>query len=217
MKRVLQIVVATAFVALLGLTVYIMVCNMQGKVANVFGRSVMKVISGSMEPLLHEGDYITTKSVNTNTLKVGDIISFYSTDKDIYGKVNTHRIVKINSDKTFSTQGDANSTEDRVTVSAKSVIGVYTGKVRFLRWVNSFASGRKLLMVLVIVPMLLVSVYEVVTLTKIRLYNKAESEKAEAEEKEKLIKEAVEKEKQRLYEEHISVEDLKKSDDEKTD
>lgn len=191
----------TLFVSLLALVVYIMTCNMQGRVASVFGHSVLKVITGSMEPSIHMGDYISVENVNTDSLHVGDIISFYSTDSEIYGMLNTHRIVKVNADGSFVTRGDANSADDGHVVRSSDIIGKYTGKIRILKWINSFTSKKKLLMLLVILPMLCISFYEVYTIAKIKIDSDEEKERIAAAEKEKLIDEAIQKEKQRLYDE----------------
>ena len=115
-KIALTILGSAVFAALLSVTVYIMVCGCIGKTASIFGYSVLKVVSGSMEPSIHEGDYIYIKRTDTDSLKAGDIISFYSQDDSIKGEINTHRISEVLSDGTFVTKGDANKTEDSVTV-----------------------------------------------------------------------------------------------------
>ena len=203
-KTALKIIFTLLFVGVLACVIYVMVCNTQGKVANIFGRSIMKVVTGSMEPSIHTGDYILIKKTDTSTLKVGDVICFYSEDESIYGMPNTHRIAAVNNDGSFSTKGDANQTEDEVSVSKDRIIGKYDGKIRFLHWLNSFASARKLLMLLVIIPMCLVAVYEVVTITRIKNQSDEDKEKLAQEEKQKLIRDAIEKEKQRLYEKHYA-------------
>lgn len=155
-----------------------------------------------MEPSIHEGDYVIIKSVDTDKLKTGDIITFYSEDSEIYGMLNTHRIVGVNENGEFITKGDANTYEDGTAVKKENVVGIYSGKSAFLKWINSFASGKKLLMVAVIIPMLCISVYEVITIRRIRLESRDSSQEDADEEKEKLIREAIEKEKQKLYEEN---------------
>lgn len=198
-KKALAIVGGAALAALLGVTVYIMVCGCTGRTASFFGYSVLKVVSGSMEPSIHQGDYIYIRKTDTDSLRVGDIISFYSQDDSIKGEINTHRISKVTEDGTFITKGDANRTEDSVTVPKDSVIGKYCGKLRFFRWLGSFASGKKLLMLLVILPTVCMAAYEVKTIAKIKIYSSREEAE---EEKEKLMREAVEKEVQRLMQEN---------------
>ena len=136
--KAVQIILAAALTALVALTVYIMVCNMRGEVAGVFGVSVVKVVTGSMEPSIHAGDYIVLKQTDPDELRVGDVICFYSRDSAIYGKPNTHRIVSVLDDGSFVTKGDANPISDSVTVPPETIIGKYDGKVGFLRWIDSF-------------------------------------------------------------------------------
>ena len=121
-----------------------------------------------MEPSIHEGDYIYIKRTDTDSLKAGDIISFYSQDDSIKGEINTHRISEVLSDGTFVTKGDANKIEDSVTVQKGSVIGKYYGKLRFFKWLGSFASTKKLLILLVIIPTVCMAVYEVKTIAEIK-------------------------------------------------
>ena len=77
-----------------------------------------------MEPSIHEGDYIYIKRTDTDSLKAGDIISFYSQDDSIKGEINTHRISEVLSNGTFVTKGDANKIEDSVTVQKNSIFQV---------------------------------------------------------------------------------------------
>lgn len=177
------------------LTAYIMISNMQNKPAVLFGRSIVKVVSGSMEPSIHSGDYIIIEKTDCSELKAGDIICFYSHDSAIYGMLNTHRIVRILDDGSFVTKGDANSAEDPSTVTSDTIVGKYTGKVRFLRWLNSFASAKKLILAAVVIVMSATAVYEVITIAKVS----AEC-RANRKNNDDAVREAIEKEKQKLYE-----------------
>lgn len=195
LKRIGQCALWVIPILLVGLSAYIMICNMQGKAAVVFGRSIVKVVSGSMEPSIHDGDYIIIKKTDSSLLKEGDIICFYSTDDEIYGKMNTHRIVRRLDDGSFVTKGDTSFSEDGNAVAADKIVGKYVGKVRFLRWLNSFASVKKLILAAVVVIMSATAVFEVVTIAKVS---------AECREKknssEEAIRQAIDREKQKLYE-----------------
>ena len=193
------IIIVTALLA--GFVTYIMVCSARGKAVDCFGRCVLRVVTGSMEPSLHTGDYIYVKKTDAADLKVGDIISFYSEEDDVRGKIVTHRIAECNSDGTFTTKGDANKTADVKHVRADQLVGKYTAKARFFKWLNSFGDRRKLLMIFVIIPMTLIALYEVRTIAKIKLEDRV-FEPMSDEEKEKLIREAIDREKARLAEEH---------------
>ncbi|MGN1403957.1 MAG: signal peptidase I [Ruminococcus sp.] len=186
------------------LTCYIMISSSRGRVANLFGKSILRVVSGSMEPTIYAGDYILVEKVDCDQLREGDIITFYSEDDSISGMPNTHRIVSINADGSFVTKGDANSTADETIVTPDRLIGKYSGKLRFFRWLSSFQSVRKLVMMGVIILLLIMSVYECNTILKISRLSDEEKKKRAELEKEKLIREAIDREKQRLYEAHYS-------------
>lgn len=188
-------------------TVYVMISSMNGKVVDVFGKSVLRVVSGSMEPSLYEGDYILVEKIPCDQLKKGDIITFYSTDKSIYGMPNTHRIIAINDDGSFVTKGDANINADEEVVTPDKVIGKYSGKIRFLRWLGSFTSLKKLVLLGVIILILIMAVYELRTIIKVGRMSEDEKKKIYDKKKEKLIREAIEKEKQRLYDENYNEQD----------
>ena len=198
--KAVGIILAVALAALTALTVYIMVCNMRGKAAEVFGVSIMRVVTGSMEPSILEGDYIIVKKADPSALCEGDIICFYSRDSEIYGKPNTHRIVRRLDDGSFVTKGDANRTEDTASVLPEDIIGKYEGKARFFRWLNSFTSLKKLLVLAVIVLMTAAAVYEVRSIARITSENKAQKERLVDEEKQRLMRQAIDREKQKLYE-----------------
>lgn len=207
-KRAVQWAAAAVLIALTLLAVYIMVCNMRGRVATVFGTSILKVATGSMEPSIHEGDYILVKATDVSELEEGDIICFYSNDSAIYGMPNTHRIVRMLDDGSFITRGDANNIDDPVTVKADKIIGKYEGKIRFLRWINSFASVKKLIFALVFIGMTALAFYEVITIARVSSECKAQNERINAD-----IRQAIDKEKAKLYEQGYDLEKDKKETD----
>lgn len=206
-KRVLQVVFAAVPAALTILTVYIMVCSIHGKAAVVFGTSILKVVTGSMEPSIHAGDYIIIKEIDRSELEEGDIICFYSSDSAIYGMLNTHRIVRRLEDGSFVTKGDANQAEDPVTVTADAIIGKYEGKVRALRWINSFASVKKLIYLAVVAVMTAVAIYEVITIAKVSAEYKVQKERRQA-----AVRQAIDEEKQKLYEQGYAPDDRSKDE-----
>lgn len=124
--------VFTIFSALLfvfGLVIFVCVLNASaGKVPSVFGFSLLQVKTGSMIPEYEIGTVVVTKKVDAGELKVGDVISFYSLDHDIAGKVNTHRIVEIqyggdDNAPYFTTKGDNNDEIDEQKVWPVQLVG----------------------------------------------------------------------------------------------
>ena len=81
------------------------------------------VLTGSMEPELEVGSMIFTRTVEPETIEVGDIITFRPA---INGEAQiTHRVIGIGRSSSiyFETKGDANATPDRSTVPARNMVG----------------------------------------------------------------------------------------------
>lgn len=210
-SAVLHLIYYAVFAVALVTVIYVLYCNSKGKAANLFGYSVMHVVTGSMEPVIHTDDYIFVRKTPFSSLKEGQVISFYSDDPAIYGMPNTHRITAFNDDGTLTVKGDANPVADAASVRPENIIGVYTGKASFFRFLYSFGSKKKLMMILVIIPTFLVSLYEAVTITRLT-FKKDDEESDSQAEKERLIREAIDREKEKLYAENYSS-DMKGDDE----
>ncbi|MBR2523566.1 MAG: signal peptidase I [Clostridiales bacterium] len=163
LKDILSIVFLAAAIAF---TAYVMIMNMQGKAVSVFGYSVLRVVTGSMEPTIFTGDYIIVQKTTPAELKEGDIITYYTEVDEIKDLIVTHRIIKVNDDGSFITQGDANQIPDSIPVKPERLLGKYLYKARFFGMIASFADSSKLILFLVIIPILLMSIYETKTLAK---------------------------------------------------
>lgn len=96
------------------------------QVPQVMGFSILRVLTGSMEPEIPENAMLLVRKTDPETLKAGDVISFYSPDPLLDGALNTHRILRVEREGSqirFITKGDANLAEDQQNVDAGSVVG----------------------------------------------------------------------------------------------
>ncbi|GEM_PF-2137188 len=97
---------------------------------------VIPVEGRSMNPLLHFGDLVMLKKVDTGHLQKGDIIAFRTTT-DVQQKWNVpgsyvHRIVTVQKGaygQQFQTKGDNVPGKDPFWTVEQNVIGVYAGKI----------------------------------------------------------------------------------------
>jgi signal peptidase len=87
-----------------------------------FGWRVDAVFSGSMEPELKTGGVVITRPVDTEDIKVGDIITFYS---PLNEQLTSHRVIAAGDGSSFhfQTKGDANEDADPFVVPAENVVG----------------------------------------------------------------------------------------------
>ena len=100
-----------------------------------------------MEPTLPVGSLVIIKDTDFDKLKVGDIITYKGKNSGTYV---THRIVNINKDGSFITQGDANNAEDIEPVEEKQVIGKVLFKVNYLGNVFTFLKDHIILTIVLL-------------------------------------------------------------------
>jgi len=102
----------------------------------LLGYQVYNVISGSMEPTYSVGDLLYVKSVDPDSVKVGDPITFVLNEDLV---VATHRVVSIDAEnRLFSTKGDANEHADAAPVHFNNLIGVPKFSIPLLGYVSDY-------------------------------------------------------------------------------
>ncbi len=159
----------------------------RGKAPEVFGFSMFRVVSGSMEPEIKTGSLIFVKSCEPSEVETGDVITFYSRDVSIEGQINTHRVINVSVEDgnyQFETKGDANLNTDSFAVYGEDLIGKVVGQ-SYLLGKLTFAVGSKLGMFLIIVVPLalifIINIKEVVKTYKITLKEEEAALKKEIE------------------------------------
>ena len=98
------------------------------KIPNVFGYKMFIVLDGNMEQTVSYGDLTFTKNIDTNKLKVNDIIAFRNAEE----KVTIHKISEIteeNFEKIFVMQAKTNETNDTKYVKEEAVEGILVKKI----------------------------------------------------------------------------------------
>ncbi len=104
--------------------------------SRLVGLQVFHIVSPSMEPTYSVGDLIYVKTVDPDSVKVGDPITFVL-NEDLM--VATHRVVAIDSgNRQFTTKGDANKTEDAAPVHFNNLIGVPVFSIPLLGYVSAY-------------------------------------------------------------------------------
>ena len=143
MKIVRKILSALSFVflAIMVLTViFFFVQRVTGGNTTIFGYSVYRVSSPSMEPELAVGDVILTEKLEVKSLQIGDIITYNGTDGSYAGKVITHRIEdiqEVDGHFLFTTKGDANPEIDPIVYEGQ-ILGKMAFKVPIVGVLYSF-------------------------------------------------------------------------------
>ena len=123
------------------------------------------VLTDSMYPDIKKGDLIFTKKVDTNTIQVGDVISFYAAEDD-YTTIWTHQVIEVIQDGEtvkFRTKGINNPTPDGKLREADKIVGkwndVRIGGAGSLAMEMQKPGG---LIICVVVPILLFVGYDII-------------------------------------------------------
>ena len=160
-KRIFETLWWIAIVLLAVMMFSIMGAKIKGRVPQIFGYSVVNIISGSMEDTIPEGSYILVQNVAPEEVKNGDIICFYSSDPSISGLPNTHRVVEEpiirDSGIEFVTKGDANAVKDKYTAKGDQLVGRYVKNLDGLAAFVSLLNGGGFGVLLVILQVMMVA------------------------------------------------------------
>ena len=96
-----------------------------GAPRDICGFSAMRVLTKSMQSEIPKDSLVITRYVNTNSLKIGDDITYLKNDKTTV----THRIIGIYESYAdtgkcgFQTQGVMNPSPDKEIVAAQNIVG----------------------------------------------------------------------------------------------
>jgi len=117
---------------------------------SLFGYSAYIVLSGSMEQEIPKGSLVLVKTVETETIQIGDDITFIIADNSLV----THRVVDITENyersgmRGFTTQGVENESIDKETVYADNVVGKVTFHSLWLGDILAYVKDNPLLVIL---------------------------------------------------------------------
>ena len=100
------------------------------------------VLTGSMEPSISPGDYITIAKINPKNLQVNDIVSYKKN-----GAVITHQIIEIKGDS-IKTQGTANNVADNP-INKNEVLGKYLFKIPKVGYIITFFNSTSGLIIII--------------------------------------------------------------------
>jgi len=141
----------------------------RGNAPKLFGFSAFRVLTGSMEPTYLVDTMVIVKEEEPDSINAGDVISFYSSNREILGLINTHRVVEINTDQEglyFTTKGDANPVPDEDPVRPQYVIGrVVASSVLWGKLVR-LISNPLVFAVAIVVPLLIILISNIVLTAK---------------------------------------------------
>jgi signal peptidase I len=162
-----------------------------------------------MEVHFNAGDIVIIKDVKDKKgLQAGDIISFMSTNSVSYGETVTHMIREVKKSEDgkvigYVTYGTNTGTNDEALVEPEYVLGAYSGKLSGVGNFFAFVKSTPGYIVCILVPFLLLILYNGVNV--IRLFRKYKREQMEAMQAERDKIDAERAENQRMMQELLAL------------
>lgn len=144
----------------------------------LFGAYV--VVTKSMIPTIKVNDAVVVKRVDEDNINIGDVITFSSKNSYYTGKAITHRIVRKkkmeDGSYLYETKGDNNALADESLVDVESIYGKVVLKIPKVGYIQKFILSPFGFVMSIVIPVVLVIVYEVLRIYKIYNVKKREIE-----------------------------------------
>lgn len=168
-KMIYKIISYTIICILMAIAAFLIFYVISGKIAQKQGKKPLfglyTIISPSMTGTLNVYDVAFTMRIDTDKLKEGDIITFYSTNSFFGGTPITHRIIEVvnvpNSGKIFRVKGDANPKADEEKVIPSNVVGKVMFKIPQLGRVQFFLASKGGWIIAIMIPALVIISYDI--------------------------------------------------------
>ena len=154
---------------------------------NLFGMRFYIVLSDSMSASgINAGDLVAIKEVDPKTLQPGDIISYQSQNKDNYGATVTHMIraktTDHNGNPGFITYGTTTGVDDETVVTYPFILGQHQYTLPKVGTFFQFLKTPQGYIVCILIPFLLLIIYQGLNCVKIfRLYKAEQLAELQAE------------------------------------
>ncbi|MBP5428356.1 MAG: signal peptidase I [Clostridia bacterium] len=160
-----NIAYAVLILLLVVLVLYLLIARMTGNIPTFFGYSVVRIVTGSMEPKIPVGSFVLIKRIAPGEVGEGDIITFYTDDPDpaIAGMTVTHRVLSVETTEdgklVFRTKGDNNPVPDVYPATGEGLVGRYVcGALPLTAIVTLFRTHLPIaLLVTVLIPMIVLT------------------------------------------------------------
>jgi signal peptidase len=125
------------------------------------GRHSLAILSGSMTPTFRIGDLVIEEPIPATAIRTGDIVTFR--DPDNPARLLTHRVIRYRihlGRVDVVTRGDANVTVERWGIPAGGTVGRVEFRIPKAGYVLKHGGGRYSRMAFLLIPILLLGLYE---------------------------------------------------------
>ena len=177
---------------------FLVIMTAPGKVPQIGGYTVLRVVTGSMAPTLETDTLIVVRKTEPAEVKEGDIISFYSSDPALEGAVNTHRVLSIREEDGiyyYTTKGDANNVADSYEASSVYLIGTVCFSSYVMGKLARLLANPLIFIPVILIPLAVILICDIARTVKIARRIAKEEEEEAVREAIRQIRENTKKEK----------------------
>lgn len=123
---------------------YVLIGNLAANNSTIYGISHymnVVVLTGSMEPEIKPGDYITVIKKDKDSYKVGDVVTYLRTTDSGEKEKVTHQIISIDGDQVITQGISSSNTNADTPITKDDIIGKHIITIPKLGWVMKFLSS----------------------------------------------------------------------------
>lgn len=134
----------------------------------ILGYRTFVIVTSSMRPSLDVGDVILVKKIDTDKIKINDIITYEGMESDFKDKIITHKVKNIileDSKKIFYTKGITNSAIDPA-VYEEQIYGKVIYKFKILSFLSKIIRSKFGYIIFILIPLSLIFVKEMINIKK---------------------------------------------------
>ncbi len=173
-SKILTYTLLSILLIILGLLIlYVLSTKIAEKKGEMPPYGLYTIISPSMTPNINVYDVVIVKKVDTSTLKIGDIITFYSTNEYFGNTPITHRIVEIiekeDGSIVYRVKGDYNDAPDKELVLSSNILGRVRFRIPQLGRVQFYLASKGGWIIAILIPALAVIAYDIYKILRLFL------------------------------------------------
>ncbi len=143
-----------------------------GSAPNIFGKMIYVTEATNMEPNIPAGSAVFASSDNLSFLKTGDVVLFRTAGADNEQITGVLRIQGVETDDTgkvyYTLRGDANAPTETIKLPKENILGQCKTYDEVLGAVISFATSTMGLLTVVIIPCVLLIVFQIIRIVRIK-------------------------------------------------
>lgn len=180
-KKIIAIVKNIGFILICIVLGYILIGNLAANNSTIYSISHYMnevVLTGSMEPEIKPGDYITVIKKNKDSYKVGDVVTYVRTTESGDKERVTHQIISIDGEQVITQGTSASNTNADDPITKDDILGKHILTIPKLGYVMKFLSSTT--GIILIVGLILAVIFWEIT----------EPKRDENEEKEAVVQQA---------------------------